>query len=391
MPKNSYHVGNAISQIITDVLVAFHRTMASPGERYIYINHAWNVHGLPFEQLYTEATGQRGTYQDIEVFTRHAIQKALQEKQFFVDYCQQEDNVSYIDTDPTCKEFCRDCFYTLAKRGYILEYQGECFLNLEKFFCEEKEDWLASITTMDVSPPYHRAGILANQQTLGGLFPLTKQHRVFTPAITYHHANYMLNPIFQSLVYPCYIASRFHSTMPTLLQVSASGHGMLKWHYLRTILSYLLTQTIPYHHLLLHGTVLRADGTPMSKHKQNSLQPSDLYQRRADPSFIRYVLLKSVSTKDIPLQLQVAENEYLRVADKVARLHSGYFLLQNELEILPMLTRSLALLQGYHIKHAFEYFYLALKKAQVAAAPVKNHHLIAQLSAIFLCAKRDMT
>src|SRR5438876_5979498 len=42
MPKGSYHVGNAISQIITDVLAAFHRTI-DPHQHYMYVNHAWNV------------------------------------------------------------------------------------------------------------------------------------------------------------------------------------------------------------------------------------------------------------------------------------------------------------------------------------------------------------
>jgi hypothetical protein len=390
MPKSSYHVGNAISQIVTDVLVAFHR-VTDPRQDYIYVNHAWNMHGLPFERLYTETVGHPGTYHDIQIFAEQHVEAAIQEKAYFVDYGTRKSNITYIDTDPIGKEFCAHCFHQLAEQGYVEEQQGECYLNLEKFFTSEREAWLATVQEMHVYPSYHQTGIVANQQTLGGLFPLTKRQRVFVPSVIYRKTSYALNPVVQSLVYPCYIAARFQTTMPTLLQASASGHGMLKWHYLRTIISYLLTKTIPYHHLLLHGTVLGEDGTPMSKHKQNSIRPSDLYQRRTDLSFVRYVLLKSLSHKDVPLQLQAAEREYLRIAQKGTLLRSGYFQLHNEQDVTPFLARSLTLLEGYQVKHAFEHLYLALKKAQVQPSPVENSgHLIAQLYGIFLNAERDL-
>ncbi len=58
---------------------------------------------------------------------------------------------------------------------------------------------------------------------------------------------------------------------------------------------------------------------------------------------------------------------------------------------MPLLARALALLSDYHIKHAFEHFYVALKKAQITTSSVKrNDHLIAQLYDIFLNAERGV-
>jgi isoleucyl-tRNA synthetase len=165
MPKGSYHVGNAISQMITDVLVAFYR-MIDPHQHYLYVNHAWNVHGLPFEQLYAGTRGHPGSYYDIQMFAEQCIEVAVQEKTYFVDYSSQKDNITYIDTDPICKEFSAHCFHQLVGQDYIMEYQGECYLNLEKFFMSEGEAWLSIVQKMQVAPAHHRAGIVTNQRTL---------------------------------------------------------------------------------------------------------------------------------------------------------------------------------------------------------------------------------
>jgi valyl-tRNA synthetase len=388
MPKGSYHVGNAISQIMTDVVAAFHRVM-DPQQQVFYVNHAWNVHGLPFERLYTQAIGRPGTYAEIYTFAEQHIEAALTQKAYFADYRPQTHNFTFLDADSTSIITTIECFHRLARQGYVVEQEGACYLNLEKFLQCERETWQALVHQMHVVPAYHRPSILAQQQTLCGFFPLTKPQRVFVPSVTYHHTCYSLNPIFQSLVYPCIIATSCHTELPTLLQASASGHGMLKWHYLRSILCYLLTGTLPYQHLLLHGTLLGADATPMSKHKQNSIQPSDLFQRRADPAFVRYVLLKSLSAKDVPLQLEAAEHEYERIVHKGTLVQSGHFQLHNEQDIIPLLMHSLALLKDYQLKHAFEHFYLAMKKAHIEASSTQNSHaLIARMYDIFLNARR---
>lgn len=157
-----------------------------------------------------------------------------------------------------------------------------------------------------INPEYQSKSIVSNLNELDKYYPLTKKRR-FAMQIRINGDDYALNPIFQSLLMPAYICKIAGTKLPCYFQASSSGHSMLKWHFLRIILNDILFGEVPYSHLFLHGNILGLNGKPMSKHAGNAVQPSELFRELKDKRFVRYMLIKSISFKDVLIQIDLSK------------------------------------------------------------------------------------
>ena len=367
MPKANYHCGNAVSQIVSDISYKFFKTF-DKSSSYSYVFEAWNLHGLPFEKMYSENKDIKFTYTNIEKFAESLINDARKEKSFFTTYhVNDSDLLSYIDTDKDFMQYCADSFEFLRQAEYLVyeKTESEYYLNIEKFINEYGiQKYAESIRGINIIPKFHENTIIDQHKFLDKLYPITKK-RNFSQIVETPNGLLSLNPIFQSFLYPIYMASKHNSEYPCFLQVSSAGHGMLKWHYLRNIVSLILTSNVFCKNLYLHGDILGLDGQRMSKHKNNTIKPSDLFLIINDNIFVRYVLIKSISEKDIPLQIDLAKSEYLKLNRKLKIIGKNCFNITNYPEIKFNLESAISFLRDYKIKLSFEQFYIAIKMANI--------------------------
>src|SRR3989344_869959 len=295
LPKKSYHCGNAVSQIISEIIFSFFSKFDNMSEFY-YVNDSWNLHGLPFEKMYCDQYGIIGNYKEIKEFAEKHIQYAKEEKRFFSAIKQDSYAINHSDTDADFVSYTVELFQYLYKGNYIKKNAEDYFLDLSIVSTNKK---INNIDNINIFPSHHAKTITNDSSMIHNNYALTK-NRVFSPRIKIGNTTCVINPIFQSFIYPLYISKKYNIDYPVFAQISSSGHGMLKWHYLRNIISHLLSQNIPYRNLILHGNILGNDGKRMSKYSNNIIQPSDLHKILPDKRFIRHVLIKSISDNDLP-------------------------------------------------------------------------------------------
>lgn len=69
---------------------------------------------------------------------------------------------------------------------------------------------------------------------------------------------------------------------------------MLKWAFYKELISFSITKKSSVDCFTFHGTILGNDNEPMSKHLNNSIQPSDLMNILDEKEFLRYTLIRSI-------------------------------------------------------------------------------------------------
>lgn len=93
LPKRSYHAGNAISQIVTDIVYRYSKYLNKG--KVFYVNHAWNVFGLVYENLAIEKYGTF-EYEQTLALVNEEIQHAENEKRFFSEYDHDTSDFFYL-------------------------------------------------------------------------------------------------------------------------------------------------------------------------------------------------------------------------------------------------------------------------------------------------------
>lgn len=315
MPKESYHCGNAISSIITDIIVRYNRVFDNERDIFSVVT-PWNLHGLPYEKMFAEQFGYYGTYTEIKDFSNDYMKIAEQQVSLFLE--ESKNNISHSDTDCCFLDFTEECFIKLIERNYIVSRNGDWFIDTNLLL--HKFDINLVFQSIHCYPDYHKASIINQRNTLDGFYPISKK-RVFTVTTHYKGDVISVNPIFQSFIYPLYLAERFHKNR-VAFQVGGAGFSM-KWQYFKQLISLALTGQISVDNLVLHGTILGHDGKPMSKHSCNILQPSDLYEIFMDKNFVRYVLIRSISNNNNVVQLEKSIGEFKRIAPIIQQIEIG--------------------------------------------------------------------
>ncbi len=379
LPKRSYHAGNAISQIVTDIVYRYSKYLNKG--KVFYVNHAWNVFGLVYENLAIEKYGTF-EYEQTLALVNEEIQHAENEKRFFSEYDHDtSDFFTYIDSDPEFITYCEAQINKLDDLGYLKKLEDEFCLNIEKYLNEDGVVRLGQmINRVLINPEYQSKSIVSNLNELDKYYPLTKKRR-FAMQIRINGDDYALNPIFQSLLMPAYICKIAGTKLPCYFQASSSGHSMLKWHFLRIILNDILFGEVPYSHLFLHGNILGLNGKPMSKHAGNAVQPSELFRELKDKRFVRYMLIKSISFKDVLIQIDLSKNEYLKIKTKLDQLENGLRVKSTE-KIVSLIEGGFKELERMNFKLALENLYLVCRKAELVDGLEGNEELTKKFMAL---------
>lgn len=353
LPKSTYHCGNAISSTYCD-LIARYNYYVRNNKEIISIPTPWNLHGLPYEKMYFEETLSEGTYNQILEYANRFLLLAEHQTDCFLD--RSNYNRSHSDTQKSFIEFTINCFRELIEKGYIIKYHSEWYIDTSRFL--RNYNLSEIMYHVNCSPPYHKKSIVKESQTFDGLYPITK-NRVFTVKMDYKGEIIHINPIFQSFVYPIYLSERFHEDNVSVL-VGGDGFSSLKWQYYRQIIGVILRDKAPIKTMAFHGTILGSDGKPMSKHSLNTILPSSIYAHNKDKNYLRYLLIRSISFNDIPLQINKVDAEYSIIKSKLRDISNNLSPLSNENEkILENVTHCM---ENYKYSLALEYFYLYLKK-----------------------------
>ncbi|OQA83101.1 MAG: isoleucyl-tRNA synthetase [Microgenomates group bacterium ADurb.Bin238] len=267
----------------------------------------------------------------------------------------------------------------IRDRDYILDSDGNN--NIEKYLNEDGVVRLGQmINRVLINPEYQSKSIVSNLNELDKYYPLTKKRR-FAMQIRINGDDYALNPIFQSLLMPAYICKIAGTKLPCYFQASSSGHSMLKWHFLRIILNDILFGEVPYSHLFLHGNILGLNGKPMSKHAGNAVQPSELFRELKDKRFVRYMLIKSISFKDVLIQIDLSKNEYLKIKTKLDQLENGLRVKSTE-KIVSLIEGGFKELERMNFKLALENLYLVCRKAELVDGLEGNEELTKKFMAL---------
>jgi len=351
----------------------------------VYIYEAWNFHGKILEETCQSFTGRECSYLDILSLVEPLKERARIEKGYFTKYSIDDSSLGiYEDTDPHFMRFCREMFFELNSRGYIIQNKQDCFLDLSKFPKSDKNIF----AEMNVIPTYQENSLLSIQNSLTGPYPITKP-REFTVTFQWNSHQIALNPIFQSWLMPLYLREKYGTNYPAYFQSSSSGKNMLKWHYLRTKITLALSNTIPYDNLWLHGILSGEKGETISKHAEQPMKPSDLFALENDRSFVRYALLKSISDKSVRFPLSLVRGEWNKLRQTIVTLKEGRFHIKNKSgQISQLLTDSFTFLGEFKIKQSFDAFCTVLRDgAIVSSAEMRTGHLekeLARLYSIFL-------
>ncbi|MFA6077629.1 MAG: class I tRNA ligase family protein [Candidatus Paceibacterota bacterium] len=357
LPKKNYHCGNAVSHIVSEISYLFFTEFDKKNDFY-FVNDSWNLHGLPFETMYVEKFGSNINYEKIKDFAEECINYAKHEKSFFSNIKLGPNIIEHSDTDPEFVRYTTDIFHELIDSKIIIKTGNHYSLDLLSIKNTLNFDGIK------IFPSQHRTTIVNDAKMINGLYPITK-NRVFSPSINIDNINYVINPIFQSFVYPLYISEKYGFNYPVFLFTSSSGHGMLKWHYLRNIVSFALSQNHPYENLVLHGNILGANNRRMSKHDNNVVKPSDLYKILPDRRFVRHVLIKSISDKDLMLQTDISFSEFNKIKNKLDIIHTNEFNILNPKNLNITLTSIKNDLKNFKIKKAFDCFVDFIRRAQI--------------------------
>lgn len=356
LPKASFHCGNAISSLSADLISRCQKEIRK-GPEPLVIPTPWNLHGLPYERLYMETYGREGSYEDILSFTKDYVAAAAEETAYFLH--TGEHIGQHSDTDSDFVAFTEECFVKLIEMGYVVKAEEVWYIDTKRLLQEYE---ISSILErVSCYPEYHRASIIKEQKTFDNYYPISK-HRVFTAKACYKGETICINPIFQSFIYPLYLAQQYGEKC-VFAFTGGSGFSSLKWHYYRQLISVVLTNNHSVDTIFLHGTILGDDRKPMSKHSSNTLHPSDLYRMQMERNFVRYVLIRSISDNNIPIQLEKAVTEYKKIKRKLLQIQNTL------LKPVPngkegLLQEAQKYLTEYRFNLALETFYVYLKGTQ---------------------------
>lgn len=365
LPKRSYHCGNALSSMVADLL--WRAEYCFGGAQAFVVSDAWNLHGLPYEKEFLVRESRVGGYAGIEGLASEALDFAQKEKDSLV---KTSDGFVYRDTNPALVAFSRDALMSLRASGFADWRHGEMFLDIDKFMMSDGyASFIEALRTDAVfSPGCHRASVVTQSRVFVGAFPLSKP-RVFALRVDVEGRTIALNPIVQSFLYPRWILATYGAASGCKkVLVSASGHGMLKWHYLRSLFSWMLEGRLPVEEFLMHGTVLGTDGSPMSKHASNAISPSALIARCGGASAARFVLLRSISEKDIPLQEARGLKEYRSIRPKLEKVFSLEWRIASEEQARAAFGRIRRAFAARRIHLAIEEWYVWLRHAELSPA-----------------------
>ena len=354
MPKETFHCGNAISSIVADIISRYNKIWKGESESYSVLL-PWNLHGLPYEKMFFERYGYVGDYIAIRDFAIEYVGVAEQQAQYFLGAPQ---NIfPHCDTDNSFLEFTQECFLKLIEKKYIVLYNGDWFIDTNSLLKRYNID--LELKAIQCYPNYRLSSIIHQKNTFDGLYPISKK-RIFTAVVCYKGDTITVNPIFQSFIYTTYLAMCFHERS-VAFQIGGAGFSMLKWQYFRQLISLALTGHISVDNLVLHGTILGSDGKPMSKHRNNTLQPSEIYEEFKDKNLVRYTLIRSISNNDIPIQIEKSVNEFKRIFPKLQQIEMGILKpIKNGSEYL--LSEVIIYLSGSKFSAALETYYRYLKE-----------------------------
>jgi isoleucyl-tRNA synthetase len=147
--------------------------------------------------------------------------------------------------------------------------------------------------------------------------------------------------------------------------VSSCGHGMLKWHYLRMLIGWIIFGRLPVDEIVMHGSLIGLNGKPMSKHLQNSVEPSRLMKDVKDSSLLRFILIRSISDSNIPLQLRRATSEYNRIKPKVDLIRRKNYLIVDS-AAFDQLWKSLEIcLMKRRVQRAVDQWYTWIRECDI--------------------------
>lgn len=359
LPKKSFHCGNAVSGIISEIFFLFFKEYDNKND-YYFVSDSWNLHGLPFEDLYKkERMADDIKYEKLKFFAEDHVKYAQDQKKYFSLVSVDKISIfEHYDTDQNFIEYTVDKFHYLFEKNKIIKKDENYNIDIVSNYKNTNFD------EMNVVPSQHKYTIINDHNMIGGYYPITK-NRIFTPSIELNQETKKINPIFQSFIYPIYVSEKYDCEFPTFLFVSSFGHGMLKWHYLRNIISFMLKNRVPYKNLILHGNILGLDKKRMSKHGNNIIQPSDLYKIIPDRRFVRHVLIRSISNKDLTLQIDLSFSEFRKIKDKLDTIESGDFYITNLEDLERSVLNIKESLNSFDIKKAFDIFYSFLRKNEV--------------------------
>ncbi len=353
LPRTSFHCGNAISSLSADLISRCQKEIRKE-LKLVIIPTPWNLHGLPYEKMYLETYGREGSYEDILSFTKDYVAAAAEETTYFL--CPGENMDQHSDTDLDFVKFTEECFVKLIEMGYVVKIKEDWYINTGRLL--QKYEIGRILESVSCYPEYHRASIIKEQKTFDSYYPISKQ-RIFTAKACYKGEMICINPIFQSFLYPLYL-TQLYGEERVFAFTGGSGFSSLKWHYYRQLISVVLKNTPSIDEIFLHGTILGVDRMPMSKHSNNTLQPSDLYRMQRDRNFVRYALIRSISDNNIPIQIKKAMTEYKKIEWKLRQIHDSLLKpVLNGKEIL--LQKSQKYLTEYRFNLALETFYVYLK------------------------------
>ncbi len=342
-----------------------------PETRIVFVEEAWNMYGLPYERTFEEVFHRAGSKEEINEYAKTCLAEARRQKMMVDPASNTSETVIYLDTDPAYEPFLTSVMNEIERKGWIEEISGECMLSLRRILdsAEGRESQWYMCNQLNMHPPYTLPSLLHQGTIFTNLLPLTKE-RVFAANIKFKRKVRTINPIVQSFFYPYWIQERFSLPVssPRVL-VSASGHGMLKWHYLRTLIGGAVFGYPPATDLFLHGTLLGTDGAPMSKHKGNCVQPSDLLRTTQDARCARFILLRSLSYRDGVLQQERGMREFGRIKEKIDKIYSGRFCLPSGAEEAKLRFRLTKAFEKGNIPLLVDEWYLWFREVPLMPSP----------------------
>ncbi len=180
--KQNLVFGHGVNVVWNDVIA---RHMQSKGEKIQYFYPSWNHQGKRVNHL------DRG---ELEKQIEISEQGMGRELSFFGI---EESYTSYRDTDEKSRQNSQKHFMQLLQRGFIVEQNGEYFLDLSRTYTQTRmREHLESVR---YNPLHLRKRMLDLTKTLTGLYPVSKRRRHATPI---PNSIKSINPIFDLAVSP---------------------------------------------------------------------------------------------------------------------------------------------------------------------------------------------
>lgn len=357
MPKDKYHVGNAISAIYSELIANY--LYWERGEKVKLLSSPWNLHGLPYEKLFFEEHGVAGNYNDILLYAKRKVELARSELASFASDKWKE---SLYDTDIDFVDYTKEVFLRLVELGFIIKVDKNWVIDTKKIITKfEISDLLEPMKTF---PANEKRTIIGQKNTFDGLYPISK-NRAFTVKCCYKNEEICINPIFQSIIISNFLCEKYQSSKVSYF-VCGSGFSSHKWHYYRQLISAALTGDTSIENIVFHGIILGEDNKPMSKHSDNCISPRSLYDLIDNKKFVRYFLIRCISNNNNPINMRKIIAEYKKISGKLELLENHTVcLVESKNEIY--LDEIERYMKEYKFGIALEMFYVYLKKTNFVA------------------------